>query len=385
VITLGERRDAFLETIARLTAERAAARGIVSSLRASSAEVWDWEIPAHWRTAGFVQELTSTASDALESNPRESLAYAQLALAIATSIPVGTYPTPVQAQIEGAAWKEIGTAHRYVGEFDAALRAYDAAQRAYGEADTLVHDSAVIELARAIVLPEMQRHEEALQLLASIEPVFESFEDRRHLVQVRQLTANIFYMQSRMQEARTVLEKALQDVSFDDLYTRAGLTSTLGLIYGQLGRREEALALFHRARGMFVDLGMTGEVTRTDWAVATTVLELGDTTKAIELLRSSRTNFLRLTMAHEAGLAGLDLADALIVDGRMSEARQVVESALAEFIAAKLNHNAIIALAYLRDILPTTSSPRKAVDHVKKHLKRLSFEPARVFLPQPEE
>ncbi|HEY8165032.1 MAG TPA: tetratricopeptide repeat protein [Gemmatimonadaceae bacterium] len=385
MITLGERRDAFLETIARLTAERAAARGIVSSLRASSAEVWDWEIPAHWRTAGFVQELTSTASDALESNPRESLAYAQLALAIATSIPVGTYPTPVQAQIEGAAWKEIGTAHRYVGEFDAALRAYDAAQRAYGEADTLVHDSAVIELARAIVLPEMQRHEEALQLLASIEPVFESFEDRRHLVQVRQLTANIFYMQSRMQEARTVLEKALQDVSFDDLYTRAGLTSTLGLIYGQLGRREEALALFHRARGMFVDLGMTGEVTRTDWAVATTVLELGDTTKAIELLRSSRTNFLRLTMAHEAGLAGLDLADALIVDGRMSEARQVVESALAEFIAAKLNHNAIIALAYLRDILPTTSSPRKAVDHVKKHLKRLSFEPARVFLPQPEE
>jgi len=380
-----QRRDAFLETIARLTAERAAARGIVSSLRASSAEVWDWEIPAHWRTAGFVQELTSTASDVLESNPRESLAYAQLALAIATSIPSATYPSPVQAQIEGAAWKEIGTAHRYLGEFDAALRAYDAAQRSYGGADTLAHDSAVIELARAIVLPEMQRHEEALQLLASIEPVFESFEDRRHLVQVRQLTANIFYMQSRMQEARTVLEKALQDVSFDDLYTRAGLTSTLGLIYGQLGRREEALGLFHQARGMFVDLGMTGEVTRTDWAVATTVLELGDTTKAIELLRSSRTTFLRLTMAHEAGLAGLDLADALIVDGRMSEARQVVESALAEFIAAKLNHNAIIALAYLRDILPTTSSPRKAVDHVKKHLKRLSFEPARVFLPPPEE
>ena len=69
----------------------------------------------------------------------------------------------------------------------------------------------------------------------------------------------------------------------------------------------------------------------------------------------------------------------------MNEARQIVEASLAAFIAAKLNHNAITALAYLRDILPTTSSPRKAVDHVKEYLRRLSFEPARVFLPPTEE
>src|SRR6267378_3232339 len=175
MITLAERRDAFLETIARLTAERAAARGIVGSLRASSAEVWDWEIPAHWRTAGFVQELISVASDILESNPRESLAFAQLALAIATSIPSGTYPSPVQAQIEGAAWKEIGTAHRYMGEHEAALRAYDAAQRSYGDANAPAHDAAVIELARAIVFCELQRNEEARRLLASIEPILRSF------------------------------------------------------------------------------------------------------------------------------------------------------------------------------------------------------------------
>src|SRR6266566_5043388 len=213
MITVAERRDAFLETIARLTAERAAARGIVGSLRASSAEVWDWEIPAHWRTAGFVQELISVASDILESNPRESLACAQLALAIATSIPNGTYPAPVQAQIEGASWKEIGTAHRYLGEFDAALRAYDAAQRSYGGADTLAHDSAVIELARAIVLGELQRNDEALRLLASIEPILRGFEDYRHVTQVRQMTGNIYYLQGRMQEARVELEKTLWEVA----------------------------------------------------------------------------------------------------------------------------------------------------------------------------
>src|SRR5439155_23147009 len=166
-----ERRDEFLRTIAQLTAEREAARKTVASVRASSAEVWDWEIPADWRTAGFVQELTSIAYDIVESNPRESLGFAQLALAIATSIPTAAYPMPIQAQIEGAAWKEIGTAHRYMGEFDAALRAYDAAQRALGSANALRQDAAVIELARAVVLGELERYDEALRLLASIEPV----------------------------------------------------------------------------------------------------------------------------------------------------------------------------------------------------------------------
>jgi tetratricopeptide (TPR) repeat protein len=385
VITLGERRDAFLETIARLTAERAAARGIVASLRASSAEVWDWEIPAHWRTAGFVQELASIASDVLESNPRESLAYAQLALAIATSIPSGTYPVPVQAQIEGAAWKEIGTAHRYVGEFDAALRAYDAAQRCFAGANTLAQDAAIVELARAIVLVDLDRHEEALSLLNSIAPVLRSFEDHRHMVQVRQLTATIYYQQNRFDDARVELEDAIKEVHFDDACTRAGMTSTLGLIYGKLGRVDDALTYIHKARGINADLGMTGEVNRNDWVLATTVLEAGDYTRAIEILQVVRNTFLSLSMAQEAALAGLDLADALIAGARMSEARQVVEASLAQFIAAKQNQNAVTAMAYLRDILPTTSSPRKAVDHVKEYLRRLSFEPARVFLPPPEE
>ena len=271
---VSERRDDFLRTIAQLTAEREAARKTVASVRASSAEIWDWEIPADWRTAGFVQELTSTAYDIVESNPRESLGFAQLALAIATSIPTGTYPMPIQAQIEGAAWKEIGTAHRYMGEFDAALRAYDAAQRAYGGANALAQDSAVIELARAVVLGELERYDEALRLLGSIEPVLRDFEDHRHLVQVHQMMANIYFYQGRYQDARAQLETALSEVQFEDAYTRAAMTSTLGLTYEYLGRTAESFAMLHRARAMLVDLGMTGEVTRTDWSLALAVLTI---------------------------------------------------------------------------------------------------------------
>jgi tetratricopeptide (TPR) repeat protein len=381
-----EGRDEFLRTIAQLAAERAEAKAIVANLRETGLDVWDLDIPSEWRTAGFVEELTAVAWQILESDPRHSLASAQLALAIATSIPTGTYPSPIQARIEGMAWKEIGTAHRYLGEFDAALHAYDAAQRSLGSANALQHESAVVELARAIVLNELDRRDEALKLLAEIEPILREFGDQRHVVHVRQMTANIYYSQSRFADAARELQNAIPEVPFDDFYTSAALHTSLGLTYGKLGRVEEGLTLIRKGRTMLSELGMTGEVARADWDVGTTLLEHGDAAKAIDILSDARNTFLTLSMTDEAGLSGLDLADALVTVGRFDEARQVIEDVLREFTAKNLNNRAIRALAYLREILSsTTSQPRDAVDHVRKYLKRLHSRPSLLFLPLSEE
>jgi hypothetical protein len=88
---------AIMEQIAE---ERAGAKPVVQSVLGRGEEVWDEEIPASWRTAGFVQELTAAAAGILESDPPRSLSFAQLALAVASSIPADTYPPPVQAHIE---------------------------------------------------------------------------------------------------------------------------------------------------------------------------------------------------------------------------------------------------------------------------------------------
>lgn len=379
-----ERRESFLRTIAQLTDERAAARPIVESLRSSSAELWETEIPSSWRTAGFVQELAAAASEILEADPRESLALAQLALAIATSIPTETYDAPIQAQIEGAAWKEIGTAHRYLSEYDAALRAYDAAHRAFASATALAHDDAIVDFARAIALTDLGRHDEALELLAKAEPLLREFGDSRRLSQVAVLTGIVKYRQGCYEEARATYEKALRDVPLDEVHTRAILYGNIGSASADGGDLNNAVIMYNNARQLFAALDMPIELNRTEWNLARVLLATGEFYKALPILKHVREFFLDKGMPEEAGLAGLDVADVSIAIGAFEEAREVVSRVVTEFTTANLNTRALTALAYLRDVLPSTPQPGKTVRHVRQYLDQLRSGSASLFLPLDE-
>lgn len=378
-------RDAFFQTVAQLSAEREAARPIVNDLRTSFGSVWEEDVRVSWRTAGFVQELTAAAVEILEHDPRRSLGLAQLALAVATSIPPDTYPVPVQAQIEGTAWKEIGNAHRYMSEHDAALRAFDSAQRCLTGASTLAHDRAVVDFARAVVLSDIGKQDEARALISDVIPVLRSFADQRRVVHAAMLIGNIDLRQRRLPEARAVYEQALRDVSSDDLYGRAALYSNLAQVCTDMGDINEALLMFHHARAILSELGMTTAVTRTEWALAQLLLRNGQFHQAIPILQRTRDIFIQNGMIDDAGLTGLDLAEALLAIDRRDEARLITERVLGEFVKAGLNIGAITALAYLKDMLPGGGEAQRAVRHVRTYLEQLRSEPALAFLPLPEE
>ncbi|HLJ74341.1 MAG TPA: tetratricopeptide repeat protein [Thermoanaerobaculia bacterium] len=379
-----EGRESYLRTIVQITRERSAAQPIVRALRNSGRDVWDVEIPQSWRTAGFVQELTALAYELLETDPRESLLLAQLALAIATSIPAGTYEAPIQAQIEGTAWREIGTAHKYLSEYDAALRAYDAAQRAFASANSLAHDDAIIDFARAIVLVDLDRLDEARELLEKVQPLFRSFGDKRREVHAKILAGNIYLCEQRWSEARDTFKALLPEVPENDLYGNAIVRSNLGFAYEHMGQYNNAAPMLYAGLQMLTELGWAVEITRTEWSLARLLLMTGEYEKAAAMLERVRAGFLEKTIPEEAGLVGLDLADAWIALGRTADARELVSTILAEFTAAKLNSRALTALAYLRDVLVSTAKPEKAVRHVRTYVERLRSEPSLLFLPLSE-
>ena len=86
-------------------------------------------------------------------------------------------------------------------------------------------------------------------------------------------------------------------------------------------------------------------------------------------------------MPAEAGLIALYIVDALVATGRREDGLQLTEDVLKEFITANLNQHAITALAYLRDLLPTSNRPRQTVNRVRSYVERLRTGPARLFLP----
>ncbi|PYQ26750.1 MAG: hypothetical protein DMF57_19000, partial [Acidobacteria bacterium] len=221
-------REALFDVMEQIAEERIAARPIVEELLSRGDEVWDEEIPDSWRTAGFVQELTAAGAAILETDPSRCLNFTQLALAVASSIPSETYPSPVQAFIEGRAWKEIAVTHRYQSSYEAATRAYATAHRAFAQESALVHEQMRAQFGHATVSVATAKYEHATELLERLAEVFHEYGDERYIIYGQITRAAISYYRGDFQRAATKhleLIPKLEEVAPEDLFT-------LALLYG---------------------------------------------------------------------------------------------------------------------------------------------------------
>lgn len=370
----------------RIEREREAAKTIVASLPANLDGAWDRPLPQSWRTLGFAQELTSSAAAVLEQTPALSRARAQFAVAIATAIREESYPAIAIAQTSGQAWKELGTAHRYLSSYDASLRAYGAARRSFAAFGALAHEQASVDLATAVVLSEIGRHDEALALIVDATPLLESVHDEKRVVQAMMMKAMIHHRRGNLQAARIAYDDALAGAEKqDDLHTLAALFNNIGQVLIDLSDTNAAALALARARDLFSALEMPAEVARTEGALSQLCIQRGAYDDALTLLGRVRSSFLRLGMVHEAGIASLNIVDALIATGQQDEAYGVAETVLAEFRGAGLNERALVALEYVRELVRDhRPAPRPRVQHVRSYLEELRSDPARIFMPLPE-
>ena len=281
--------DDLFAVMEQIAEERAVAKPMVQSVLGRGEDVWDEEIPASWRTAGFVQELTAAAAGILESDPPRSLSFAQLALAVASSIPADTYPPPVQAHIEGRAWKEIGTAHRYLDAYDAALRAYTAAHRVFARECVLSHDQGCLQLVRAGLLILTGDDSTALKLIAESGAVFRAHGDQNRLEQAEFTKGLVHHYRGELHQARAMYQEILARLeNSGDLLTLGMVNHNLGHIHAVLGDASTAVNHFSRARDIFTELNVPGELDRVGWGLAFVLLSTGEFEKALALLRPLR-------------------------------------------------------------------------------------------------
>jgi tetratricopeptide (TPR) repeat protein len=326
--------------------------------------------------------LCAAAVELLSHAPGRSAALAQLAIAVAGELD-GRYPRIIRAQITAAAWKELANAHRYRSDHDAALRALDRADEAIGDEPSLGYDNAVLALARATTLREMDRIPEALRLLHEAASVFRGHGDRTRVAQCELLGGMILHQQRDTSAARRAYRRAVEVAhGTGNAQIVASAYVNLGVLDAELGRTNDALDSLQQSRAIFVELDAGGEIARANWGIGLALLKASRFEAAIPLLRDARAAFLALGMVEEAGLAGIELFEAHLAIDRPDTAHAVLTSVIDEFRAASLGDHALVALAYLRDLGPAVR--RESAQHVHTYLLRLRREPALLFHPPDE-
>lgn len=362
--------------VRELKNEDVAARPIAERMKANPHA----PLPEECITLGMVHELIAAAFELLEQSPATSELLAQRATEVAAALDENAYARVLRVQAGVQAWKELANAKRYRSDCEGSLRALDTARAIIEDEVALAHDRAILALARATTLREMNRIPEALQCLRFAKPILEDHTDSRRVAQCQLLEGMIRHGQGDRTAAVTAYRGAIATAhASGDSQIIASAYTNLGVLDAEHGLTNGALDALQQARAIFEDRRAFAEVARANWGIGLALLTASRFEAAIPLLREARRVFRTVGMNEEAGLAGVELAEAYLALDRHTAAQRLILVVIDEFRAASLNERALVALAYLRDLGP--AARRESAHHVYLYLSRLRREPLLLFLP----
>ena len=356
-----------------LEAEHFEAVPFVATVLSDPERYLDEPLPAAWRTLGMVGSLCDAARTELVRSPSRSMHLAQLAAAIADGL-AESYPRVLRAQAAADAWKAVANAHRFASRYDAALSALDIADQRIANEPVLAYDRAILAVARAITLSEMNRLAEALQIVDGAREVFMEYRDAQQIAQCDLVTGMTLHTLGRIVDARQAYMRVIPSArTAGDLHTMAAAYNNLGRAAADAGDLNASVDALQQARAIFRELNMPTEIARATWSIGVAELTASRFDSAIGILDGVRRDFLKLGMPEEAGLAGVDLIEALLATNARAAARELAATIVEELRRAGLNERALQALSYLRE---TADVATPALAHrVGVYLRRLTEKP----------
>lgn len=367
----------FAETARRLQQERAASEDLVTSaLRDTPREAWPrLHDRRELHTSGALERLGQEIEKRRSTDPREALVIAELASTIADSLPDGSYPPIITAQLRAHAWKDRSQILSYLGRYDEALGALDHAEKQFDDFGTLAHDHALVRFCRAILLQHVRRFDEAQAILDECRKVFRAHGDEQTYLKCTLAIGNLMVRRGDYVTARTTLAPLVTEISLIGPHARMGL----GWCAIHLGSATEAVQQFEEAARGCRRLGRELETTRAVYGAGSAMLRLHRFREAIEALRSTREIFLARGLVEEGGLSGLGIVEAHLVLGQAEAASRLAASLVREFTDANLNRHAIAALAYLNDAIATRNATPTIARDVHAFIVALQVDPTREF------
>jgi tetratricopeptide (TPR) repeat protein len=338
-----------------------------------------------FHTGGVVRRLCDAAWEQCQRDARFASVLAETAAAIAEALPDDYYPAGAVNELRGRAWKEYSSACRYRGDFKGGLDALARAERAYRRLiDPDVH-LATVEVARAAVLFDQQRYEEARPCARKAAEVFAERRDMKRYFDAKEWEALILHRLGDVATARATYQ-AVYDAAdaIEDAEMKARAAKNLGIAYHDTGDLGSATKYLHVAMQIYEGLGQTAMVMYARWWIANVALAGGNAIDAAQRLRSVIDELEAVGMASAAARARLDLAEALVQLGRFNEVHAIASALVTYFRNAAMITGALTAAAYLKEAATSRSLTVEGVRHVRKYLADVERAPDLLFLPPPQ-
>lgn len=336
-------------------------------------------------TGGVVRLLTKTAHEECDCTPLFAVALAETAGIIAEALPDDYYPAGAVNILRGDAWIEYATACRHLGRFEEGLDGVARAERNYRRLLDPGMFFARAALARATLLWEQQKYDEALRFARD---AAERFADRRATegyAQAKEWEALILHRKGDVAAASETYSKvfAIAD-SISDMEMKARAARNLAIVFSGRGDIASAGDYLLVALNIYEDLGKRAMVVQTRWVIAELSLVAGHAAVAAERLPDLIAELMELGMSTDAALAQLDLAEALVVLNRLDEAREICAALVSFFRRADMLTGAVTAAAFLREAAAKRTITPKHIAYVREYLSALDRSPDLIFPPPPE-
>jgi tetratricopeptide (TPR) repeat protein len=277
----------FGEAVTALNEETKAGREAARMLLKLPIEDWQVILDAQPRLIGIgaVEVLLDAAREEFDRDPSRALALTTFLVGYLDSIVAPHELDVIRRRIFGLAWKEYGNALFATGSVEEAAHAARRAQTILDAHPALAVDHASATMLFALVLNAQEHHSEAEALLPECENIFVAHGDKRGWLYAIQLRAVILNDEGRLDEALALWHRARGEAErTKNLHELARIQNNIGRCAATLGRLEEAMRHLEEAALRFEELQMDAEVLRARFCIAGVLERAGNDAEALATL-----------------------------------------------------------------------------------------------------
>jgi tetratricopeptide (TPR) repeat protein len=333
-------------------------------------------------TAGVVRMLCTVSRDLRERNPKQALALANEAVAVAECLPAGRYSQSLRGELRASAWLERANVQRYLGDFTEALRSLDQAEAEYLAVPLSDHPLAMVKYVRSVIFMKSERVSEAAKLAEESARVFRLYGDEERVVHAQLVMGVCLVYSGNALLARDLFRRLLPLArTLGEPATIARCLSNLANVEVDAGELGQASDHFAEAAEFYERLGLRTEVLRARWGHALLVLRMGNIDGGVARLRATAGEMLAIGLTNDHALVMLDMVAALFAIDERKALPAICARLESVFREAGMPENARTALAYLNAAMQSGTVSEPLIEDVKKYIEREDY--STPFVPPP--